>query len=87
VPRSDRFFPHLVLLAALTAALALTGCGRKGPLDLPPGASSAQPTDAPPATSPAATLTGILPNDEATESKPLAPKGQKKKLPIDWLID
>jgi predicted small lipoprotein YifL len=75
------------MLAALTAALALTGCGRKGPLDLPPGASSAQPTDAPPATSPAATQAGILTSGDGTESKPLAPKGQKKKLPIDWLID
>ena len=87
MPRSDRFLPHLAMLAALTAALALTGCGRKGPLDLPPGASLEQPAAAPQASGAAKGLTGILTSGEATESKPVAPKGPKKKLPIDWLID
>jgi predicted small lipoprotein YifL len=75
------------MLAALTAAFALTGCGRKGPLDLPPGASLDQPAATPPAAGVAGSLTGIMPSGEGAESKPVAPKGQKKKLPIDWLID
>lgn len=32
----------LAAVALIAAACALTGCGRKGGLDLPPGASSAQ---------------------------------------------
>ena len=35
----DRPFVYLVLIGALGAASALAGCGRKGPLDPPPGAS------------------------------------------------
>jgi len=36
----DRLFLRLALIGAFAAALALAGCGRKGPLDLPPGAAS-----------------------------------------------
>lgn len=34
---------RLAALAALGAALALSGCGRKGPLDAPPSASISPP--------------------------------------------
>jgi len=35
-----RLFPSLAMIGALAAALALAGCGRKGPLDLPPAAAA-----------------------------------------------
>ena len=34
-----RTFARLALIGALAASLGLVGCGRKGPLDPPPGAS------------------------------------------------
>ena len=36
----DRLFFRLALVGALVGALGLAGCGRKGPLDLPPAASA-----------------------------------------------
>ena len=74
----------LVAVAAVT--LALAGCGRKGPLDLPPNAmnSSAvgqEPQDdrvAPPGT----TNPGYN-----VEGGPVAPKGRKKPFILDPLLD
>ena len=62
---------RVAALAALLA-LGLSACGRKGPLEAPPGAfagpqSSAVETDA--------------------EGRPIAPAGEKKRLPIDFLLD
>ena len=65
------------VLALGVVALALAGCGRKGPLEAPPSAAITQPP-APPA------------NEAATtdaEGRPLAPAGKKKQLPIDWILD
>jgi predicted small lipoprotein YifL len=39
----DRSLLRLATIAALTAAFALAGCGRKGPLDPPPSASISPP--------------------------------------------
>ncbi len=39
----DRHVLRLAALAALGAAVALSGCGRKGPLDAPPSASMSPP--------------------------------------------
>jgi predicted small lipoprotein YifL len=53
-------------------AASLSACGRKGPLDAPPAAlGSPQPS--------------ALEVD--AEGRPMAPAGQKKRLPIDWLLD
>jgi predicted small lipoprotein YifL len=35
-------------IGAVLVALALCGCGRKGPLDLPPGAAASNPAGNPP---------------------------------------
>jgi predicted small lipoprotein YifL len=73
-----------------TLALALSACGRKGPLDPPPGGY---------ALNPATLSTPVTPRGAAREpepqaqpqydenGRPIAPKGQKKRLPGDWLID
>jgi predicted small lipoprotein YifL len=39
---------RLAALAALAAALALAGCGRKGPLDAPPSAAISPPPQSEP---------------------------------------
>jgi predicted small lipoprotein YifL len=58
---------------ALVLGLTLSACGRRGPLDAPPGASSSldQPADI----------------QMDAQGRPLAPVGQKRRLPIDWLLD
>ena len=85
-------FAHIALIGVLAAAFALTGCGRKGPLDLPPGAAGAQPAK------PAGAGFGLSPMTarEApptpaafdSEGHPVAPaNAPKKHLPIDSLIE
>ena len=61
-----------VLFVAALLALGLSACGRKGPLDPPPASLAATP---PPA----------LETD--AEGRPLAPPGERKRLPIDFLLD
>jgi predicted small lipoprotein YifL len=67
------------IAAALATALTLAGCGRKSGLDEPPlaaagdqGAPSAQPSGA-------ATYT--------PDGKPAAPPAEKRRTPLDWLIN
>jgi predicted small lipoprotein YifL len=55
----------------LVLGLTLSACGRRGPLDAPPGAVH--------------TPQGVIELD--SEGRPIAPPGQKKRLPIDWLLD
>jgi predicted small lipoprotein YifL len=60
-----------VLLFAALLALGLSGCGRKGPLDPPP-----------------ASYAPVQPAIETdAEGRPLAPPGERKRLPIDFLLD
>jgi predicted small lipoprotein YifL len=75
----------LVLLAA--AVLALTGCGRKGPLDLPPTAS--QSLAAPAATdteAEEASKPSVFSPSYGTDASPAAPKGGKKSFILDPLL-
>jgi predicted small lipoprotein YifL len=71
--------PRLVRIAvigALVAALGLAGCGRKGGLDPPPGATAAEQS-APPGAAPPASPDALPP-----PTQPLP-----RRTPIDWLID
>jgi predicted small lipoprotein YifL len=63
------------LVAALLAALALAGCGRKSGLDAPPMAAAGdlQAGGQPPALGP--------------DGKPVSPAPDKRKTLLDWLID
>ena len=74
--RSVRRLP-LVVLGIL--ALALSGCGRKGPLDLPPSAAINQP--------PGAAAAAAEAPEVGPDGRPVAPPGKKKRLPIDWLLN
>ena len=91
---SDRQAVRLAAVAALCAALGLSACGRKGPLDPPPGATAvpvqAEPTPQvvqaplPGAGPPAATYSGI-----GADGKALAPppSGQRQPFILDWLLN
>jgi predicted small lipoprotein YifL len=76
----------IILLSA--AALTLAGCGRKGPLDLPPT------SQAPLASAPAATDTeaenaakpSVFNSTYGTDAPPVAPKGGRKPFILDPLL-
>jgi predicted small lipoprotein YifL len=74
VSRFDRPVLRVAALGALLLALGLTlaACGRKGPLDPPPASLAGPPQSA---------------IETDAEGRPIAPPGQKKRLPIDVLLD
>jgi predicted small lipoprotein YifL len=74
---SELGLARIAVIGALVAALALSGCGRKGGLDAPPGAAVAD-QNAPPG-SPGAAV--------APDGTPIAPQSPRRTTPIDWLID
>jgi predicted small lipoprotein YifL len=68
-------------------ALALAGCGRKGPLDLPP-TSSAPMASAAPASSDAqaAAKPSLFDPSYGTNAAPAAPRGRKQPFVLDPLL-
>jgi predicted small lipoprotein YifL len=76
----------VVLLSVV--ALSLAGCGRKGPLDLPPTASNVPPAQA------AATDTeaqarntpSVFNPNYGADAPPAAPRGAKKPFILDPLL-
>jgi len=92
--RHARPFFHLALIGALAASLGLAACGRKGPLDPPPSASLAGETQSNtpnPLSNPMATpIGGQAKNGDAgvgPDGRPLAPKGPKRQIPLDVLLN
>jgi predicted small lipoprotein YifL len=78
----------LVLLGA--TVLALGGCGRKGPLDLPPTASSQPPGAAAVQGSPEvdqASKPSVFNSSYGTDTPAPTPKGQKKPFVLDPLLN
>ena len=77
------------MVAVATLALALAGCGRKGPLDLPP--NSAQPLAA---TAPAgdadeeraASKGSVFDPSYGADAGPKATKGSKRSFVLDPLL-
>jgi predicted small lipoprotein YifL len=71
----NRFASRTLLRGAVIGALALgltlSACGRRGPLEAPPGA----------------VMTPQGPVELDAQGRPIAPPGEKKRLPIDWLLD
>jgi predicted small lipoprotein YifL len=82
--RLNRSF-SVATIGALALAFSLAGCGRKGPLDLPPGGYDSD------ARAPAAGRGAPPPREPQPEydedGRPIISKGAKKRLPVDWLID
>jgi predicted small lipoprotein YifL len=82
-PCRDRLPLHLALIGMMGVALALSACGRKGGLDLPPSASIAEPAPAPASQSTSEATAGGW----AADSRPVAPTGPDKRTPLDFLLD
>jgi predicted small lipoprotein YifL len=89
-PQHTLFRFRFAVIGALVLALPLAACGRKGALDPPPGGYVLE--DIPSRVTPV-TRRGAPPQQQEKqaefddEGRPVAPKGLKKKLPGDWLID
>jgi predicted small lipoprotein YifL len=69
------------------AVLTLAGCGRKGPLDLPPTASSPTASAAPSDTErEAASRPSLFNPTYGADAAPTAPRGNKKSFVLDPLL-
>jgi predicted small lipoprotein YifL len=78
---------RIAAVAAIGAALGLSACGRKGPLDLPPGAAqhSAQPSpEGPPPIGGAAEPQAGRSRDGKAVAPP--PRGDNRPFILDWLV-
>ena len=90
--RSSLISPKMTAVLLIAAACALAGCGRKGNLDLPPSTSNSpgllDDTSAAQAES-AATAKGDLYSSGTvnTDKGPIAPKGPKKRIILDPILD
>jgi predicted small lipoprotein YifL len=75
---SDLRLARIGAIGALIAALGLAGCGRKGGLDPPPGATAADTSVSRPDLEPAI----------GPDGRVIAPsQGPKRSTPIDWLLN
>jgi predicted small lipoprotein YifL len=77
-------------LALLVVACALAGCGRKAGLDLPPGVAeptSAQGQAQPVQNEPTAAQREVFDPISTTDKAPRAPRGEKKRIPLDAILD
>ena len=72
------------MIGALAAAGLLSACGRKGPLDPPPGGYALQRGLVTDVTSKGAEAP---PTQYDAEGRPIAPTGPKRRVPGDWLLD
>jgi predicted small lipoprotein YifL len=85
-PSSCQTLTRIAVIGALVASLGLAGCGRKGGLDPPPGASAsiAEPTVA-------GAQPGPLPGGQeivGPDGRAAAPaQGPQRSTPIDWLLN
>lgn len=90
--RSNSSFSKLTAIGLIVAACALAGCGRKAYLDAPPGASTDQtgmPSSGFATANPnsAANLQNDVYRPPGSTNVPTAPRGEKKRIPLDALLD
>ncbi len=92
--RSSLYSTKMTAVLLVAFACALAGCGRKGNLDLPPSASGYQgaPGQADDnnsaAAQPAATAQGNVYDTTTNSDKSIiAPKGPKKRIILDPILD
>jgi predicted small lipoprotein YifL len=76
---------RLAMFGALAAAMSLAACGRKGPLDPPPGGMILEPRSGMPAVTPRGTPRPAPAYDD--QGRPIASEGPDRRLPLDWLLD
>jgi predicted small lipoprotein YifL len=91
VTRDDRPNYRWALILLGAAALALSGCGRKGPLDLPPTASGLQQQSAAVQPDPNAPPQPANPNlfdpNNGSGALPTAGRGPKRPFALDPLLN
>ncbi len=88
MPQSSRHLYRIFTLGVLVAVFLLVGCGRKGPLDPPPGSTSQAPAaNVQQEADDASGQPTAKPSDFGQDGKPIAPRGARKRLPGDVLID
>ena len=79
------------LVALLATALALTGCGRRGPLEPPPGAAPDLPKTAPVPAKPAGgdKPSGLFRNTSTKAEDPVsgAPEAKKSRGSTPFVLD
>ncbi|MDX3969062.1 MAG: lipoprotein [Bradyrhizobium sp.] len=75
-----------IIVLSLTA-LALAGCGRKGPLDLPPTASTAAGAAPLDSEAEAQRTPSVFNPTYGADAAPAAAKGRKKPFILDPLLD
>ncbi|MBB5052641.1 putative small lipoprotein YifL [Afipia massiliensis] len=90
--RSNRSFSKLTAVGLIVASCALAGCGRKAYLDAPPGASADQngtPTSDYATANPnsAADVQTEVYRPPGSANVPTAPRGEKKRIPLDAILD
>jgi predicted small lipoprotein YifL len=85
--------PRVVaFMAALAGVLLLAGCGREGPLELPPGPAPATPAASTQLRSPDGTPAPGSPQDTAVKTgfdaqgNPVATPSQKRSFILDPLV-
>ena len=90
VTRTHRSGIRWALIVLGAAALMLGGCGRKGPLDLPPTASGPPPTAAvqpDPAAAQQASQPSLFNPNYGSDQLPVAGKGPKRPFALDPLLN
>ncbi|HEY4140501.1 MAG TPA: lipoprotein [Pseudolabrys sp.] len=82
----DHRFTRLALIGVALAALTLAGCGRKGPLDPPPGSSMVS-EPAPAADAPATSDLVTPPGQVRDVPHAAVPNGPNKRIFLDGLLN
>lgn len=90
--RSNRSPSKLTAIALIALTCALAGCGRKAGLDLPPDAPPEAKTQSQSDHAATPGLTGSNLQSEiyrppGSTNVPIAPRGEKKRIPLDAILD
>ncbi|MFV0279442.1 MAG: LPS translocon maturation chaperone LptM [Rhodoblastus sp.] len=78
----------LKISVCIVAALALSGCGRRGPLEPPPGAPpQPQPSQATPANTPPGAPGGLFRNTTSRTEESETKSGKPLRRPSPFILD
>jgi predicted small lipoprotein YifL len=92
VNRNSNPSPRWAIILLAASVLALTGCGRKGPLDLPPTGSQSQSSETQSSVAPTDTQTqqaatpSVFNSTYGADAAPVAGKGPKKPFFLDPIL-
>jgi predicted small lipoprotein YifL len=82
---SSQKWARLAAVGALVAALGLSACGRKGPLDPPPSAAAPVQYSGEPGAPQRAAPSQIVGADGKAAAPP--PSGSQQRFILDWLVE